>query len=90
MTSPNFVSVELRCRCGDSVTWCVRVNRGVPAQLRCSPGGGGGGGGSREIRCGRCGHRCFPSIGAFENAVHSAIDRGWAPHIKAGAVVVEC
>lgn len=90
MTNPNFVNVELRCRCGGSVTWCVRVDRGVPAQLRCAPRSGGGGGGSSEIRCGQCGHRCFGSIGAFENAVRSAIDRGWAPHIKAGAVIIEC
>lgn len=87
MTNPNFVNVELRCRCEGSVTWCVRVSRGVPAQLRCSPGGGGG---SPEIRCGQCGHRCFPSIGAFENAVHSAIDRGSAAHVKARAVIIEC
>lgn len=85
-----MVKVQLRCACGNTSTWCVPVNRGVPPQLRCSPTGGGGGGGNGEIRCGQCGHRCFPSIGAFEKAVLQAIDRGWNKWIREGAVVIEC
>lgn len=87
MTHPNFVNVEVRCRCGRSATWCVRIDQGVPGPLRCAPRGGGGG--SSEIRC-ECGHRCFASIGAFENAVRAAVDRGWGRHIPAGAVILEC
>jgi hypothetical protein len=91
VVNPSFVSVQLRCRCGSSRSWCVRVDRTVPGPLRCQPGGGGGsGGGGSGIECGQCGHACFPSVGAFESAVRSAVDRGWGRHIQAGAVVVEC
>ena len=88
MGHPNFVNVRLQCRCGGALTWCVRIERGVPDPLRCSPGGGGGG--TNDVRCGQCGHRCFGSIGAFENAVRSEVDRGWGRHIQRGAVVIEC
>jgi len=90
MSPQNFANVKIECRCGGrSTTWCVRIDRGVPERLRCIAGGGGGGG-SSEVRCGKCGHRCFPSVSAFESAVRSAVDRGWDRHIRNGVVVVEC
>lgn len=90
MSNPSFVNVELRCRCGVSKRWCVRINRTVPGPLRCQPGGVGGGGGGSGIDCSRCGHCCFPTVGKFESAVESAVDRGWGRHIQAGAVIIEC
>lgn len=89
----NLVSVRLRCgSCGAENDWCVRVSRNVPGPLRCQPrpGGGGGGGGPSDVRCPKCGHRCFDSIPAFERAVETAISGSWGPHQKAGAVVIDC
>ena len=49
MSSPNHrVSVVFMCRKGDEHRLCVPVSRGVPPELRCSPGapqGYGNGGG---------------------------------------------
>lgn len=88
MGHPNFVNVSVQCRCGHSVTWCVRIDRGVPEPLRCVPRGGGGA--ISEIRCQQCSHRCFASLGDFENAVRREVDRGWGRHIRAGVVTIEC
>ena len=92
MSNPTFVSVQLRCSCGSIVSWCVRADRTVPGPLRCQPGGGGGGGGGGSgVQCRRCGHTCYSSVGAFEDAVRHAVDRGgWGRHQQAGAVLIEC
>ncbi len=87
----NFVKVIIRCRCGEQVTgWCVRIERNVPANLRCSPNfGGGGGGGSRAILCPR-GHRCFDSAEDLERATEVLTRGGWGRWQREGAVIVEC
>lgn len=92
MGHPNFVNVELRCRCGSNRTFCVRVDRNVPTPLRCAPGGGGGGGGGRtDICCPRCRESCYDSAGALEHAVNREIGSGgWGKHQRAGAVILEC
>lgn len=70
------------------MTFCVQVDRNVPDPLRCARGGGGGG--PPEIRCAGCGGPCFRDVAALKSSVEAALRRGWGPHIKAGAVEVEC
>jgi hypothetical protein len=86
----NFVRVIIQCRCGERIDgWCVRVERNVPANLRCSPSGGGGGG-PREILCPRA-HKCFDSPQELERAVDTLTrSGGWGRWERDGAVVVEC
>jgi hypothetical protein len=86
----HFVSVVLRCRCGDQQRWCVRVDRSVPEPLRCVPGGGGGGGVSSAIICRRCGDRCFDSPHALERATQEAVRGGWGQWVPQGAVILNC
>jgi hypothetical protein len=85
-----YANVRVRCkRCGHEMTWCVNVDRNVPEPLRCQPGGGGGGRPS-GIRCGECSAPSFRSVDDLRSAVAAALRRGWGPHVKAGAVEVEC
>jgi hypothetical protein len=87
---PNLVRVEIRCGCGERMPWCVRIDRNVPEQLRCGGGGGSGGGGPRDVRCSKCGRRCFDSPEALERAANQATRGGWGRHQREGAVVLEC
>ena len=68
--------------------WCVRIERNVPANLRCAPGATGGGG-STAIICPR-GHRCFDSPHDLERATEAATRGGWGRWEREGAVIVEC
>lgn len=87
----DFVNTIVRCRCGQTMTWCVRISRNVPAPLRCQPRpGGGSSGGSRAVFCPN-GHRCFESPDELERAVEALTGSGgWGRWQKAGGVVVEC
>lgn len=90
MKRDDFANVRLRCRrCGQQMTFCVRIDRGgVPQELRCSPGGGGGG--PAEIRRSGCRAPCFRTVDDLKRAVDAASRRGWGPHIRAGAVEIGC
>lgn len=86
MAHPNLVRVEIRCGYGEPMPW--RPARNVPETLRC--GGGGGGGRPRNVRCPKCGRRCFDSFEALEQAANEATRGGWGRHQREGAVVLEC
>jgi hypothetical protein len=88
MANPNLVLVEIRCGCGERMRWCVRIDRNVPEPLRCA--GGGGGGTARDIRCPKCGRRCFDSPQTLERAANEATPGGWGRHQREGVVVLEC
>lgn len=70
------------------MTFCVHVDRNVPDPLRCSPGRGGGG--APEIRCGGCSAPCFRHVQDLKRAVAAAVGGGWGPHVKRGAIEIEC
>ncbi len=91
MTAWNRANVEVRCGCEERSTWCVRVPQTVPEDVRCPPSGSGGGGGApRRVICRKCGHTCFPSVGALERKVAQAVDGAWRKHIPQGKVIIEC
>lgn len=85
---PDHVLVRVRCNTRrQEVTLCVRVNRGVPDQLRCTPSGGVGGGGASPL-CGEC--SALLQGDRLSRRVDELVRRGWSDHVKAGAVVVTC
>lgn len=86
----NLVKVEIRCRCGNHMTWCVRIDRHVPEGLRCVGGGGSGGGIPSGIRCNMCGRTCFDSVDALEAAARRETSGGWGRHQRNRAVVLQC
>lgn len=90
MKRDDFANARVHCRrCGHQMRFCVQIDRGgVPQELRCSLGGGGGGG--SEIRCSGCRAPCFRAVDDLKRAVDVALRRGWGPHIRAGAVEIEC
>jgi hypothetical protein len=85
---PNYVNVLVRCqRHGKSISACVRVQRGVPEELRCQPGGGIPLGGGNPL-CQECQDLLRGS--RLQDVVNNLTRRGWSDHIKASAVVVSC
>lgn len=85
---PNHVLVRLRCNVSrQELTFCVRVNRGVPDELRCTPSGGGGSGGGAPF-CGDC--SALLQGDRLSRRVDELVRRGWSDHVRAGAVIVTC
>jgi hypothetical protein len=84
-----FVKAMIRCRCGEQMSWCVRIARAVPTPLRCVPSTAGGSGGLRAIFCPH-GHRCMDGPEELERAVEVLTSGGWGRWLRAGAVIVEC
>ena len=85
---PDHVLVRVRCNVRqEEVTFCVRVNRGVPEALRCSPSGGGALGGSSPL-CSDC--TSLLQGDRLSRRVDELVRRGWADHLRAGAVIVTC
>jgi hypothetical protein len=85
--APNHVLTRLECRSHrESLNLCVRVDRGVPEKLRCTPSGGLGLGGSSLCR------ECSDLVvgNRLRDEVNARTRRGWDDHLKAGAVVVGC
>jgi len=86
---PNYVRVVLNCsvRRGQSTEICVRVERGVPEPLRCTPSGGAPSVGGGGHPCPSC---AVLLAGRIAEVVNDRIRRGWSEHIEAGAVRVDC
>ena len=86
---PDHVLVTLRCNVRrEELTFCVRVNRGVPEALRCTPGGGGGAGGGTTQVCSDC--SALLQGDRLSRRVGELVQRGWSDHLRTGAVVVTC
>lgn len=86
---PDYVLVTLRCTTRPAqppVELCVKVERGVPDEIRCTPSGGAAGnvGGPSCPRCAEL------LAGRINEVVNDLTRRGWAEHVKAGSVIVEC
>jgi hypothetical protein len=86
--SPRHVLVVLACAHGE-VRLCVPVERGVPDELRCSPGGAIGRGSGGPSVCDGC-RRLLNEPGALRELVNDLTRRGWSEHVKAGAVRISC
>lgn len=85
---PDHVLVRVRCNARrEELTFCVRVNRGVPDELRCTPSGGGSSGGGSPL-CSDC--QALLQGDRLSEAVQEIVRRGWSEHVSAGAVVVSC
>lgn len=85
---PDHVLVRLQCNTRrQEATFCVRVQTGVPAALRCTPSTGAGGGGSSQL-CDEC--RALLQGDKLGQRVQDLVRRGWGDHIKTGAVLVAC
>jgi hypothetical protein len=85
---PDHVLVRLCCNTRrEELTFCVRVNRGVPEALRCTPSGDGGPGGGPRV-CEDC--QALLQGDRLSQRVQELVRRGWSDHLKAGAVVVSC
>jgi hypothetical protein len=83
---PNHVKVLLKCtRHRESVNLCVRVHRGVPDKLRCSPGGGLPFGTGNPL-CPDC--RDLLRGQRLSEVVNDLTRHGWSEHVTAGAVVI--
>ena len=86
---PNYVKVEIRCGTnGSAIPLCVRVDRGVPPQLRCTPSGGAAG--SSAHTCLKCDALLTEGGNRLSEQVQQLIARGWDTHLRAGAVHVIC
>ena len=85
---PDHVLVRLRCNSRrEELTLCVRVNRGVPEPLRCTPSGGSPSGGTASV-CDDC--SALLQGDRLSRRVAELVRRGWSDYLKAGAVVVTC
>jgi hypothetical protein len=85
---PDHALVRLRCNVRrEELTLCVRVNRGVPESLRCTPSGGGVSGGTAPI-CADC--TALLQGDRLAQRVNELTRRGWSDHIREGAVIVTC
>jgi hypothetical protein len=90
LVRPEWVTTIIHClrHNRDSAPICVQVDRGVPDELRCSPGGGsvGGGGGASSLDC-PCGGRFDTSD--LSQRVADAMRRRLNEWKSRGAVVIE-
>jgi hypothetical protein len=86
-----LLTIEIRCRCGETFPGCVNVEQQVPPKLQCTPRGGGGGGDGR-IRCPNGDHHvCFEGIEHLRKKAKEVVRaRGWGQYMKDGFVGVEC
>jgi hypothetical protein len=89
---PNFVKVEVRCGSkGTTMPLCVRVDRGVPPQLRCTPSGGGRGSSVSSPRpCPGCAALLADGGNRLTEKVQQLVARGWNTHLRSGAVLINC
>lgn len=86
---PDHVLVRLRCNVRrQELEFCVRVNRGVPEALRCTPAAGGGSGGGSSPVCVDCSALLVGD--RLSRRVNEVTQRGWSDHLRAGAVVLTC
>lgn len=86
---PDHVLVKLRCRVRlQELAFCVRINRGVPEVLRCTPATGGVSGGGTSPLCDEC--SALLEGDRLSRRVHEMTQRGWSDHMQTGAVVVTC
>lgn len=86
---PDRVRVRVRCNVRrDELNLCVRVHRGVPEGLRCTPSGGGGSSGGTAPLCDEC--MALLKGDQLSRRVDELVSRGWSDHLEAGAVVVTC
>lgn len=82
---PDHVLVRLQCNVRhQELNLCVRVNRGVPDALRCTPSGGAVSGGGSPV-CPDC--SALLQGDRLSRRVDELVRRGWSDHLKAGAVV---
>lgn len=85
---PDHVLVRLLCNARhNELAFCVRVNRGVPEALRCTPSGGGRTSGTGSI-CADC--SALLQGDRLSRRVDELVRRGWSDHLAAGAVIVTC
>jgi hypothetical protein len=85
---PDHVLVRLQCNVRrQELTFCVRVNRGVPEALRCTPSAGGGAGGASPL-CSDC--SALLRGDRLSRRVDELVRRGWSDHLEAGAVLITC
>jgi hypothetical protein len=86
---PNHVKVLLKCiRHRQSMELCVRVDRGVPEDLRCQAGGGSISLGTGNPLCQQC--QDLLQGQRLAERVNDLTRLGWSEHVRAGAVVVAC
>lgn len=86
---PDHVLVKLRCnRRQEELTFCVRVKRGVPDALRCTPGAGRGSTGGAAPVCDEC--ASLLQGDRLSQRVDDLVRRGWSDHLRTGAVIVTC
>lgn len=86
---PNYTKVRLECRGNHPpILLCVRVERGVPARLRCQPGGSVSVGGGSPT-CPGCSD-LLQNGAKLQRVVNDTTRRGWDDHMKAGAVIIRC
>lgn len=84
----NFVKVSIKCTSmRRSLDFCVRVDRGVPDQLRCQPSGGSGASGPSGV-CPDCEILLQP--GRLATRVNQLVSRGWSEYVREGSVVIAC
>lgn len=85
----NYTKVRLECGGGGPpISLCVRVERGVPSKLRCTPGGPASASNGSD-GCPRCAD-LLTDGGKLREVVNGLTRRGWDDHVKAGAVVIRC
>lgn len=85
---PNYVKVQLRCsRRQESLELCVRVDRGVPEDLRCTPSGSAASGTGSGV-CDEC--DALLRGDELAQMVNELTRRGWSDHRREGAVLVGC
>lgn len=90
---PNYVKVRVTCkRRHQTMNLCVRVERGVPEPLRCSPSGGSPTGGAVPDSGGALCDECQELLRGQRLAeiVNSLTRHGWSEHLRAGTVDVTC
>lgn len=88
---PNYVKVEIHCGTkGSKIFLCVRVERGVPPQLRCMPSGGAAGSSTDHHTCHKCEALLTEGGNRLSEQVKQLIARGWDSHLRSGAVLVTC
>jgi hypothetical protein len=87
----NWVRTILRCarHNTEAAPICLYVEREVPRELRCNPGGGGGGGGGvPTVAACPCGNSI--SVPDLQRRVAEALRHGTGQWMRRKAVVIDC
>lgn len=83
---PDHVLVRLRCNVRrEEFSLCVRINRGIPEALRCTPSGGAASAAAAPV-CADC--SALLQGDRLSQRVDELVRRGWSDHLDVGAVVV--